>query len=75
MTATVPELLDCLHIAQDHDTSLQKYWLLAHSTHVDYSTVYNSIGEFYTFKRRLYIPKILVLIIQYEYHDARGHFG
>ena len=75
MTATVPELLDRLRVAQDHDTALQKYWLLARSTHANYSTIHNSLGEFLTFKGRLYIPKSLVPTILYEYHDARGHFG
>ena len=75
MTAIVPELLDHLCLAQDHDTTLQKYWLLAYSTHADYSTIHNSIGEFLTFKGRLYVPKSLVLTILYEYHDARGHFS
>ena len=74
-TVTVPELLDHLHVAQDHDAALWKYWLLAHGTHADYSTIHNSIGEFLTFKGRLYIPKSLVSTILYEYHDARGHFG
>ena len=49
-TTTVPELLDCLCVAQEHDTTLQKYWLLAHSTHADYGIIHNSIGEFLTFK-------------------------
>ena len=74
-TVTIPELLDHLYVAQDHDTTLQKYWLLAHSMHADYSTVHNMIGEFLTFKGRLYIPKSLDPTILYEYHDARGHFG
>ena len=34
-TTTVSELLDCLHVAQGHDTTLQKYWLLNHGTHAD----------------------------------------
>ena len=75
MTVTVPELLDCLCVTQGHNTALQKYWLLAYSMHADYSTVYNSIGEFLTFKGRLYVPKKLVPTILYEHHDARGHFG
>ena len=75
MTMTVPELLDCLCVAQEHDTALQKYWLLARSTHPDYSIIYNSTGEFLIFKGRLYVPKNLVPIILYEYHDTRGHFG
>ena len=74
-TATVPELLDRLRVAQDHDTTLQKYWLLARGTHPDYSTVQNALGEFLTFKGRLYVPKGLIPTILYEYHDARGHFG
>ena len=74
-TATVLELVDCLHVAQDHSTAPQKYWLLARGMHVDYSTVHNLIGEFLTFKGRLYMPKSLVLTILYEYHDARGPFG
>ena len=49
-TTTVPELLDCLCVTQEHDTALRKYWLLAHSTHPDYSIVHNSTGEFLTFK-------------------------
>ena len=75
MTATVPELLDHLRVVQDHDTALQKYWLLARGMHADYSTVHNSLGEFLTFKGRLYVPKSLVPTILYEYHDAQGHFG
>ena len=54
---------------------IEKYWLLACGTHADYSIVYNSIGEFLTFKGQLYIPKNLVSIILYKHHDARGHFG
>ena len=75
MTATVPELLDCLCVTQDYDTTLQKYWLLAHGTHADYSSIHILIGEFLTFKGRLYVPKSLVPTILYEYHDAQGHFG
>ena len=75
MTVTVQELLDHLCVAQNHDTTLQKYWLLACSMHADYSTVHNLIGEFLTFKGRLYVPKSLVLTILYEYHDAQGHFS
>ena len=75
MTRTVPELLDCLCITQEHNTALRKYWLLARSTHPDYSIIHNSTGEFLTFKGQLYVPKNLVPIIPYEYHDARGHFG
>ena len=75
MTATVPELLDHLCVAQDHNTALQENWLLARGAHADYSTVHNSLGEFLTFKRRLYVPKSLVPTILYEYHDAQGHFG
>ena len=75
MTATVPELLDHLCVTQDDNTTLQKYCLLAHSMHADYSTMHNSIGEFFTFKGRLYMPKSLVPTILYEYHDARGYFG
>ena len=51
MTKTVPELLDYLHVAQEHDIMLQKYRLLASGTHTDYNVIYNSIGEFLTFKR------------------------
>ena len=75
MTATVPELLDRLHVAQGHDTELQKYWLLSCGTHTDYGTIHNLIGEFLTFKGQLYVPKKLVPTILYEFHDARGHFG
>ena len=74
-TTTVPELLDCLRVAQEHDTILQKYWQLAHGTHLDYGIVYNPIGEFFTFKGQLYIPKNLVQSILYEYHEAQGYFG
>ena len=75
MTAILPELLDRIYVAQDHNTALQKYWLLAHGMHADYSTVHNSIGEFLTFKGRLYVPKSLVLTILYEYQYTRGYFG
>ena len=75
MTATVPEHLDCLCVTQDHDTALQKYWLLAHGMHADYSTIHNSIVEFLTFKGKLYVPKSLVPTILYEYHDAREHLS
>ena len=74
MTTTVPELLDRLCVAYGYDTTLQKYWLLAYSTHPDNSIVQNSIGEFLTFKGQLYTPKKLVQIILYKYHDAQGHF-
>ena len=50
MATTVPELLNYLCIAQEYDTRLQKYWLLARGTYADYSIIYNSIGEFLTFK-------------------------
>ena len=72
---TVSELLDCLCVAQGHDTTLKKYWLLACGTHGDFGTIHNSIGEFLTFKGRLYVPKNLVPTILYEYHDARGYSG
>ena len=75
MIMSVPELLDCLRITQVHDTTLCKYWLLAHSTHEDYNIVYNLIGEFLTFKGQLYIPRSLVPTIVFKYHDARGYFG
>ena len=74
MTTTGPKLLDHLYVTQEHDTTLQKYWLLARGTHADYSIVHNSTGEFLTLKRQLYMPKNLVQTILYEYHDARGHF-
>ena len=35
--AVVPELLDCLHVAQEHNTTLGIYWQLACSTLVDYN--------------------------------------
>ena len=47
-TTTVAETLDRLRVAQEHDIALQKYWLLACSTHPDYSIVHNSTGEFLT---------------------------
>ena len=75
MTTTVSELLDHLHVIQEHDTTLQKFWLLAHSTYIDYGIIHNSTVEFLTFKGRLYLPKNLVPIILYEYHDTRGHCG
>ena len=74
-TMPVPELLDHLCVTQENDTALRKYWLLACSTHPDYSVVHNSAREFLTFMGQLYVPKKLVPIILYEYHDARGHFG
>ena len=43
MTTIVPELLDCLCVTQEHETPLQKYWLLARSIHPDYSIIHNSI--------------------------------
>ena len=70
MTMTVPELLDRLCVAQEHNTVLRKYWLLARGTHPNYSIVHNSTGELLTFKGQLYVPKNLVPIILYEYHDA-----
>ena len=75
MTITVPELLDHLCVTQEHNTSLQKYWLLAHSTHADYGIIHNLIGEFLAFKGRLYEPENLVPTILYKYHATRGHFG
>ena len=62
-TTTILELFDCLHIIQEHNTTLQKYWLLAYSTHADYGILHNSMGKFLTFKGRLYIPKKMVLTI------------
>ena len=50
VTTTVPELLDHLCVTQEHDTILQKYWLLAHSIHADYSIIYKSIGDVLNFK-------------------------
>ena len=69
-TTTVPKLLDHLCVIQEYDTTLQKYWLLARGTHADYTIIHNSIGEFLTFKGRLYIPKNLVPTILYEYYDT-----
>ena len=57
MTTIVPELLDGLRVIQEHDIILQKYWLLACGIHADYGIIHNSIGEFFTFKEQLYIPK------------------
>ena len=74
-TTTVPELLEHLCVTQEYNTTSQKYWLLAHSTHADYGIIHNLRGEFVTFKGQLYIPKILVPTILYEYHVAQGHFG
>ena len=37
ITTIVAKLLDWLRVAQEHDTMLQKYLLLAYSTQVDYS--------------------------------------
>ena len=70
MTTTVLELLDYLRIAQEHDTTLQKYLLLARGTHADYGIIYNSMGKFLTFKGRLYVLKKMLQTILYEYHDA-----
>ena len=75
ITMTVPELLDCLHVTWEQDIVLKKYWLLAYSTHPDYSIIYNLTEEFFPFKGQLYIPNILLPIILYKYHDVQGHFG
>ena len=75
MTTTVQELLDYLCVTQEHDTTLKKYWLLACSTHADYGIIHNLIGEFFTFKGQLYLPKSLVTTIVYEYHDTQGPSG
>ena len=69
-TTIIPELIDCLCVTQEHETTLQKYWLLAHGTYADYSIVHNSMGKFLTFKGRLYMPSNLVPAILYGYHDA-----
>ena len=74
MTTTVPKLLDHLHTAQEHDTIIGKYWQLVFSKHADYNILHNSIGEFFTFKSQLYVPKNLVPIMSYEYHNACRHF-
>ena len=75
MSTIVPELQDCLCIAQEHDTTLGKYWLLARSTHTNYTIVHNFVGEFLTFKRQLYVPNNLVPTILYEYQDVCEHFS
>ena len=75
MTMTVPELLDHLRVAQEHDPMLGKYWILARSIHTNYNIVYNLIGKFLTFKGGLYVPKKMVPTMFYEYHDANGYFG
>ena len=49
ITTTVPELLDHLYVTQEQETALQKNWLLAHSTHPDYTIIHNLTGEFLTF--------------------------
>ena len=74
-TTTITELLDHLHVTQEYDTTLQKYWLLARVIHANYSIVNNSIGEFLTFKGQLYVPKSLVPTILFKYHDSQGYFG
>ena len=74
-TMPVLKVLDRLCVMQEHDPTLQKYWLLARSMQVNYSIVHNSLGKFLTFKGQLYIPKSLVPTIFYEYHDAQGYFG
>ena len=50
MTTILPELLDHLYIAQEHDIMLGGYYLLAHSTDTDYYLLYNLIIEFLMFK-------------------------
>ena len=49
-TMMVPELLDHLHVTQEYETTLGKYWLLVCSIHADYNIVHNLIGKFFTFK-------------------------
>ena len=51
------------------------YWKLACNTRAHYNMEYNLLGEFFTFKVQLYVPKNLVSIILYEYKDSIGHFG
>ena len=62
-------------VAQENDPTLHKCLLLAFSMHVYYSIVHNSLGEFFTFKGRFYVPKNLVPNKLYEDHDAQGQFG
>ena len=75
MTTTVLELLDCLCVTQEYETTLGKNWLLAHSIHADYNIVHNFLGEFLAFKGRLYTENNLPPMVSYEYYDACGHFG
>ena len=70
ITTIVLELLDYLCIAQEHNITLEKFWLLDQGIHADFSIIHNLIDEFLTFKGQLYVPKRLVPTIFYEYHNA-----
>ena len=74
-TTMVPELLNRLCVAQEHDTTLGRYWLLAYSIHVDYYIAHNSLRGFLMYKGPFYVSKSLVPTILYEHHDAFGDFG
>ena len=48
---------------------------MACSQHVAYLVLENSLGQFLPHKGRLFVPRALVLMVLYEFHDVRGHFG
>ena len=35
----------------------------------------NDLGDFLTYKRKLYVPQSIINTILREYHDVNGHFG
>ena len=75
MDTATSDFLDQIRLEQEHDSSLGRYWRHAHGQHADYNVLTNDLGDFLTYKGKLYVPRSLTKTILREYHDARGHFG
>ena len=45
------------------------------SQHADYNVLINDLGDFLTYKGKLYIPWNLTKIILQEYYNTHSHFG
>ena len=75
MDTAMSNFLDQIQLKQEHDSSLGRYWNHAHGQHADYNVLTNVLGDFLTYKGKLYIPRSLMKTILREYYDTHGHFG
>ena len=75
MNSATSNFLDQIQLKQEHDSSLGRYWHHAHDQHANYNVLKNDLGDFLTYKGKLYVPQSLTKMILREYHDVHGHFG